>query len=235
MTAVITTMTFNTITTFDNSSPEFILEKPIYSAEGYAVQNFFSTNSFYTIDKRNNKLSFSEENTPEVIRIVTIPNGNYTVNTFMTQLKTLLDAEGTAVYTVTKSDLTNLITISATEDFKILSIPNDVYRESGFTVSTSFESTQIATNVYDFSGLKVINIGSSNFGYNSIVVNKSLNIICSIPVQVPSLGVITYSPSPIFISTNIAEMNSVQFLLYDEHFRLITSNSPWQITLLFQI
>ena len=239
MSQVIQSLTFNTL--FANrgySEPQFCLTSPIYSSEGYLVSSFYGINSFYTIDSRNNKFSFSESDSSSTIRTVTIPSGNYTVTAFMTQLATLMTSAGTQTYVLTKNDLTNIITITApTKTWRILSVQNDAYYESGFTASSSNSLAQVGSNVYDFSGVKVINISSNSFGNgNNVLIGKSLNIIASIAISVPALGVISFqNNNNNFISTSISELTTVEFIIYDELFRPLTILNPWSISVYFQI
>ena len=236
--SIIQSLTFNTlIANRGNSEPQFCLSSPIYSSEGYSVTSFYGVNSFYTIDSRNNKFSFSESDTSSTVRTVTIPTGNYTVTSFITQLTTSMNAAGTQVYAITKSDLTNIITITApTKTWRILAVANDCYYESGFKVSSSNALVQTASSVYDFSGVKILNISSNSFGNgNNVLVGKSLNIIASIPITVPALGVISFTNNSSFISTSISELTTVEFIIYDELFRQLTILNPWQISIFFQI
>ena len=235
----IKSLTFSTIAS-DNSNksaPAWYLDQPIQISEGYCCKNFSGLNTIYNIDARNNKFSFNESNSSGTVRTFTIPSGNYTITTFMAALKTGLDVNGTVVYTVTNNTLTNIITItSASTTFKILPISNDCYYEAGFEVSSSFAISQTAVQTYDLSGLKCINIVSNAFGNkDSIVVNRNLNVICSIPIEVGYLGVINYSPPIVFIDSSITSISSFEFLCYDEFLRPLTISNHWSLCLLFEL
>lgn len=234
--SLIKSITFNTIVASDKSNPLFILQKSIISSEGYAVQNFCGVNTIYTIDSRNNKFALSEDDISSNISF-SIPTGNYTLSTFITALQTALNTNGTDTYTVTNNSLINKITISSTTKvFKIIDIANNCYYECGFGLSSAYALSQIASNTFDFSGLKLIYITSNSLGYGqSLCCQKNLNVICSINVDTPYLGVITYSPSPVFISSQISEINSIEFSMYDERFRQLTISNDWSLSLLFQI
>ena len=194
-------------------------------------------NTVYNIDSRNNRFSFNESTSSGTVRTFSIPDGNYTISTFMAALKTGLDAQGTVVYTVTNDTLINKITItSASTTFKILPIANDSYYEGGFSVSTDFAISQTASSTFDLSGLKAINIVSTAFGNkDSIVVNKNLNVICSIPIEVGYLGVINYNPPICFIDSQINSISAFEFICYDSRFRPLTLRNDWSLCILFQL
>lgn len=235
----IKSLTFSTIASDNNnkSTPSYYLDTPIQISEGFCVKSFQGINTVYNIDSRNNKFSFNEDDTSGTIRTFTIPSGNYTITTFMAALKTGLDAQGSVVYTVTNNTLTNIVTITgASKQFKILPISNDCYYEAGFVVSTAFSISQTATQTYDLSGLKAINIVCNSFGTgNSVVVNKNLNVICSIPIEVGYLGVVNYNPNIVFIDSQITSISAFEFILTDSRFRTLTLQNDWQLTLLFEM
>jgi hypothetical protein len=222
MTAVIKSLTFNTITAYNKSNPLFTLPNPLISSDGYAVQSFSGINSFYTIDSRNSAIAFIEDDEPTATITFNIPTGNYTLNTFIAALQTGLNANGTDTYTVTNNTLTNKITITGTsKTFKIVYVPSNCYYESGFEVSSAFALAHTATSTYDLSGIKTIYISSNSLGYGqSLIVNKNLNIICSISVSTPYLGVISYNPSIVFISSQISEISSIEFYCLMKDFDL---------------
>ena len=239
MPTFIKSLTFSTIASDNNSksAPNYYLDQPIQISEGYCVKAFQGVNTTYNIDSRNNKFSFNESLTSGTVRTFTIPSGNYTITTFMAALKTGLDANGTVVYTVTNNTLTNIITItSASTTFQILPISSDCYYEAGFVVSSGFAISQVATQTYDLSGLKCINIVCNAFGNkDSIVVNKNLNVITSIPIEQSYLSVVNYSPPIVFIDSQIQSISAFEFTCYDCRYRPLTLNNDWSITILFEL
>ena len=235
----IKSLTFFTIASenLNKSTPNYCLDSPIQITEGYAVKSFQGVNTIYNIDSRNNRFSFNESTSSGTVRTFSIPEGNYTISTFMAAIKSGMDTAGTVVYTVTNDTLINKITItSASTSFKILPIANDCYYEAGFFVSTGFAISQTASSTYTLAGLQAVNTVSTAFGNkDSIVVNKNLNVICSIPIEVGYLGVINYNPNIVFIDSQITSISAFEFLLYDERFRPLTIQNDWSLTLLFQL
>ena len=232
-------LTFSTVASDNNSknTPNYYLDTPIQISEGYCVKSFQGVNTVYNLDSRNNKFSFNESNSSGTVRTFTIPEGNYTISTFMAAIKSGMDTAGTVVYTVTNDTLINKITItSASTTVKILPIQFDCYYEGGFVVSTAFSISQTATSTYDLSGLKTINIVCNAFGFgNSIIVNKNLNVICSIPIEVGYLGVINFNPNIVFIDSQINSISAFEYILVDERYRPLTISNDWSITLLFEL
>jgi hypothetical protein len=235
----IKSLTFSTIASDNNSklAPSYYLDQPIQISEGYSVKAFQGVNTTYNIDSRNNRFSFNESTTSGTIRTFTIPSGNYTITTFMAAIKSGMDTAGTVVYTVTNNTLTNIVTItSASVTFQVLPIASDCYYEAGFVVSSSFSITQTAIQTYDLSGLKCVNIVCNAFGSgNSLVVNKNLNVICSIPIEVGYLGVINFNPPIVFIDSQISSISAFEFTCYDERYRPLTLANDWSIALLFEL
>ena len=86
----IKSLTFSTITSDNNSksTPGWYLDQPIQISEGYCVKSFQGVNTVYNIDSRNNRFSFNESSySSGTVRTFSIPDGNYTISTFMTAIK----------------------------------------------------------------------------------------------------------------------------------------------------
>lgn len=224
--------------TFNSINPNFQLNPVIYNAEAFGVSNFVGVNSVYVIDQRNNNFSFIESNSTTVTRIAVIPSGNYTLTSYLTAISSSMTTAGTATYTATNNDLTNRITITSNGvTFILVDTLNNSYYESGFTVlNPSFSATQTASTTYDLSGLKMINIVSPSFGYSTnLVCGINKNVIASIPVTNPYLGIISYSPSVNFISSQVSSISNLDVQFFDELFRPITLDKSYSLTILFRI
>jgi hypothetical protein len=230
-------LNFNTVTATNKSNPQFILNDSIDNVNGYCVTLFQGVNSFYDISARNNQLQFIESPSQGTIRTVVLPVGNYTVDTALLALQAGLNSQASGTYTVTNNPLTNRITITSNTSFMLKSITNDMYYEFGFeSFDNTFNTTHTGTNSYDFSGIKTLNIVSYSFGYgNNIVVNKSLNVIASIPINNAYLAPISYTGYPLFVSAQIPELSVVEFLLVDERFRPISTDKDYTIQIALQI
>lgn len=231
-----TQLIFNTVNSnnLSTSNPQYYIRNPIDKITGYAFNTFNGINTFNVIDSRNNVLQFSETDSAGTVRSITIPTGNYTVSSLMAAIKAAMDIAGTAVYTITLNAVSNLITIAGTKNFKILTASNSCYYEIGFVVSTAFAASQIASNIYDLSGLKSLVVISSSFGSNnSILLNTNYTVVGIIPISTPFLGVISYdNPSVVMLDCQISELSNVSFSLLDERGRLINSGvNDWSLSM----
>lgn len=239
MSQIINSINFNTAFVNDKQNPLFTLQGPLLNAEAYAVSSFYGVNTFSTIDSRNNIISFIESTSSGNTRTFVIPTGNYTLSTFITALQAGFLSAGTVSYTVVNNTLTNRLTVSnGTVSFRLVKIgSNDAFYESGFEVlSPTFALSQTASSTYDLSGVKCLNISTNSLGYgHNIVIGRNLNIIATIPITVGYLGVISYNPPINYINTQIPEVQTVQFSVYDERMRLLTIDKDYQLSICFSI
>lgn len=230
---------FNTTFVNDRNNPVFILNSPILNAEAYCVSSFYGVNTFQTIDSRNNIISFIESTSSGNTRTFVIPTGNYTLTTFITALQAGFASAGTVVYTVVNNTLTNRLTVSnATVSFRLVKIgSNDALYEAGFELlSPTFALSHTASSTYDLSGVKCINISTNSLGYgHNLMIGRNLNIIATIPITTGHLGVVSYNPPINYINTQLPEVQTVQFSLYDERMRLLTIDRDYQLSICFSI
>ena len=165
-------------------------------------------NSWYNLSSLigNNKLRFSE--TGEVGQtVLTIADGNYTIDELMTEVKTLLDYNSTnhCTYTLTYSEITNKVTIthdkksSVETSFDFLNT-DTIRRFLGFTQG-EFNITSSANAISD----RAVDITDT---HNSIFIRSDLNnqkviessstkpsnIIACIPVPLSRNSFFTYDP-----------------------------------------
>lgn len=216
-------------------NPSFYINPPINQIDNYSITSFSGVNNIYTFDTRNCNILLNE--TGQSLYTAVIPTGNYTISSLLTTLSTILTASPSAsVYTATKSDLTNIITITSnTNTFTIEDTINSSYYEMGYVkLSTSASLTQVASAQYDLSGLKTIHVVSNDLGNDgSYLVNSNYNILCSIPVEVPYLGIINYQDnSDLLINCKVNELSSISFVLMDDRFRLLSQVSDWSLQLI---
>lgn len=238
---IIKSYTFSSANSINNSTSNPLFNLPYSNTgngiEGFSVSSFTGVNTVYNIDSRNNRFTFSEQ--PSFVsQNLIIPNGNYTVNTFITTLESLLRASspGTMLYTVTVNSLTNLITITSPSlFFRILPVDNNCYYECGFVPSGTNVAVRTAPFQFDFSGLKQLFLVSSSFGTsNTYLVGRNFNVIAAVPIATPFMGVISYTNSPIFISSQIRNIDSVSFMILDERGRVIDLNKDWSVSILLK-
>jgi hypothetical protein len=234
MTSINRSLTLNTCVSNNNnaSHPSFYLNPPINNVEAFNVSTFSGINTTYTIDSRNCNFSFVESSVPHNGYL---PFGNYTINTFITALGTAMtSASGTSTFTITNNVLTNILSItSSTNVFYLTNTINNCYYEAGLTPNNIGSLIQIGTSSYDLSGLKQILLVSSDLGSNAVAVNSNYNVLASIDISVPYLGVISYKGTNLFINSNCT-LNSLNFILLDERYRVLSNLKDWSITIILQ-
>lgn len=215
-------------------NPSFYINPSINNIDSYAITGFTGINNIYTFDSRNCNILINETGQPLFTAV--IPSGNYTITTLLTTLSSILTASPSpSIYTATKNDLTNLITITSnTNTFILEDTINSAYYELGFLKFGSASLTQTASNQFDLSGLKTIHVISNDLGNDgSFLVNSNFNILCSIPIDDPYLGVINYNANNFhLINCKVNELSSITFVLLDERFRILTNVSDWSIELI---
>ena len=226
---------FSTVnsTNKNSSSPFFTLNKKISNADSYACISFNGVNSTYNVDVRNNNIRFIDAAFPGTVAIAEIPTGNYTLETYLTAIGTAMTAAGAQTYTASNDSFINKISISSVGPFKI--IESTFFYESGFNVSSDFSNPQIAQNTYDLSGLKqILVVCQSLENGNSMVSGKNINVIFNIPILTPYLGVVSFNPTPLYISSQIKDLEYFEFILLDERYRPLTDLKDWSVVLAFR-
>jgi hypothetical protein len=207
---------------------------------GFQCGNFCGVNSIYNIDSRNNKISLYEHlNTTGSTRVLTIPEGEYTIDTLQTELLTQLNGTSGS-YNVTSGNLDHRMVFSKTSgSFSFQSVPKDMYYELGLNstqVGATIANSITAGSSYDLSGIKKINVVSSSFGLNYCdTPGNNFNTILSIPVQ-DAYGSAIYSPqqSDLMITSDARNVNNVSISLYDERYRYLSNMRDWSLDVFLQ-
>jgi hypothetical protein len=154
-------------------------------------------NNLYNVTNQNNTFQFQDNAGPYNI---TIPIGIYDITTFCSEVQTLMNAIGTQTYSVSYSNLTTLITISAASSFQLLLSTSTAYQllgflQSNFTGSNSYTGTQTpGLNINDYLYLNIAEFTSNQINTNS-QSNRSTFII---PNTVSSGNYITYNENSYF-------------------------------------
>jgi hypothetical protein len=108
----------------------------------------------YLINITNNLLYF---NTDGQDYIATVPIGNYTIDELLVALKSSMDTISGSTFTLSKSSLTNKITISistSTFDLQFVDKTNQIGKLLGFIITSNLEdlSTITSPNQYNLNG-----------------------------------------------------------------------------------
>lgn len=130
----------------------FICKVPVIkNVHWWSILNMQIPMSHYCITDNNNKIHFNDGSD----KTATIENGFYTKSTLISELKNKLDvASGLLTFTITVSDITEKITISAATNFELkFNFPNNTpYKTLGFSnVVYSGANTYTAPNILNIN------------------------------------------------------------------------------------
>ena len=192
--------------------------------------------SFYNISTALQNNIFSYTKIPSGTVNLTIPSGNYTVDTLMSTLNGLQSD-----FTISYSDVFNkfLITIIAP-----VTAVNFVYSASDYTqqlfgiiANRSITSSSFFDGVVNLASVHSVLIRSSLNSGNSASTSQSNNdIICKVPLSVNYGGILIYNNND-FTRKNIIKSGSIrQFYLKltEQNQKILDLNGcVWEMTILF--
>lgn len=174
--------------------------------------------SFYTVTSSNNTFYWSEGSTAITC---TLTPGFYTATSLASSLGTAMTSAGTQTYTISYSNITALITITAGSNFSITmgtNTTNSLASITGFNTNLSANTSQTAPNIVNLSPITALQVNIehlSNFtdcSFNSStffipVTGNPLDIIqYTPPDQFPQY--ITFSGQRQIVSVSLTDQNS---------------------------
>lgn len=195
--------------------------------------------SFYTINYTNYLLNFKVDSGSIIPLLVT--RGNYNSNSLITELIAQLTALG-YTFTITTSKITGIMTFNCAGHSFTFYGTSTIFPILGFTFGTNYNSTSsslTATYPLNLLGIKRLKFNSSALStnvYDSYGMSISSNI-ASIPVNVPSFGLIDYfNQSNGFpkLKTNIVTFVDIQILDEDNNF-INFNGVNWTLTIQLNI
>lgn len=195
--------------------------------------------SFYTINYTNYLLNYSVEG--GAINTLYITRGNYNSNSLITELLAQFATLG-HTFTISTNKINGIMTFTyATHSF-IFYGTSTIFSILGFVSGTNYTSSSfsiIAPYPLNLLGIKRLNINSqalSTNTYNSQGLSISSNI-ASVPVNVPSFGLIDYvNASNAFPMLNAHTVSYVDIQITDEDNNLINFNGiNWTLTIQLNI
>ena len=136
--------------------------------------------SQYIINNSNNTIHFNEGGDDLV---ATITEGNYTISTLMSALKTAMELVGGLTYTFTENTLTNKITISASGTYSLLfnggtetylDSTRTVYKENSIGSILGYKRTDLSGST-SYTGQNQYNINGENYLLMEIKDLENLN------------------------------------------------------------
>ena len=179
--------------------------------------------SFYNININNNVLQYSFDGINLIT--LTIPIGNYNVNSLLSALKTNISS----AFTITYDNIKNKFTFThTTNDFMFMS-SSTCLQILGFNnnitmLSTSLSLTSVnCVNVYN---IRSIQVNSNLITYNINKVQKNnFCILCSVPITCTPFSLIEYINRTNF-KTNLFlnKISNIKIKLTDDNGNLIDLN-----------
>ena len=228
------------------SDVTFVFESPIVKPVNsflmsMCVQQFSSPNSIYNINETNNYLEIGEMITSSYVYYgISIPYGNYNVNTFSTQLMASL-SHWTPNFTISYNTLNNKFTLNNSTYFFNISAKSTINYVMGL-ISGASQSSQFKTLACpftcNFNGTQSINIMITNLQTPNIDSYHKTNahVIQSVSID-PSLAQINYEKSNDYsfkVNENVFDHLHIQ--ICDGTNNLVNfNNQNWSMTLLFTI
>lgn len=164
------------------------------------VKSVIFPNTIYQIDSYNNYFTFTEGANPAVG--LTIPTGNYTIDEFTSQIKTLLDGANadTQTYTVTYNEKRNKIDIvrSASTDYTLNFLSN--YRTHllfGANVGSITHQVGKITfpnqvDLVPYKNIYILNTKISNENFITNTVNFGKNVLLNMSLAAPRNTIIYF-------------------------------------------
>lgn len=220
------------------SKPAWLVSNPTENISGVRVKSMEMVNSFNVIDTRNNQISFTENTNSSLV--CTFPTGNIYPPTFPATFAQCLSSIGTLTYTGIYNTTSNTMSIStnnSANNITFNSVGNSIYYEAGLLSNQNIKmSTNFTSGYIDLSGVKVVNMNCNEFYKTALVLGSNQNCIASVPIGVNFGYVFSYqNPSNAFITCELQNLGKISLTLFDEFYRSLTVNSPWQMSLQLQL
>jgi hypothetical protein len=218
----------------NTTNPVWMLNDQIDDLVSFHTGKFIGVNTVTNIRDTNNKASVTvySGTTPSTLT-ATVPVGNYTIDTFMPALQSALNTTGNT-FLVTQGTLNTTMSISnGTQGaFKFNAVTNDVYYETGINSSqlNSTTSSLVCGSSYDLSGLKSINLVSSDFGVKACSrPGSNYNVVLSVPVDESYGSSLSTPESDTPITSDAQNLHTITLSVFDERMRPINQMKDWTL------
>jgi len=211
---------------------------PFTDINAYSLKSFSGLNSIYNVDNRNSHLyPVIYTGTTGTLNDIKLTSGNYTISTIIPALNTAFSASSVVFSANTQS---NKISFSYTADNLLLATgANTLYTELGFsttqlnTLLGASTGSLVAANIFDWSGVKKLNIQSFDLGSKnwSSIGRENTSLIGSVPIDTAFMSVINVAPDAHLVSCDVYSINSISIQLTDELYRPININTEFSLEL----
>lgn len=210
---------FNSQRTGNTNNPVFTLRDPLY-IYAFKVKECSIPFSFYMVNGYNNAIAFREAG-DGINRVAYLPQGNYDAASIIPALETALTTAGTQSYTVSYSDTTGRLTISAPGNFVIRDGQNGSTAWNVLGISNTSDTASGVSSVtlpgyVDFSFNSSILLCSNVLSNEHVVYSSQDNtaVILNVPATAPAGSVIHHDNMGGYIVYEESVQN-VDFLLLD--------------------
>jgi hypothetical protein len=193
--------------------------------------------TFYNIDITNNVLNYRIDATNFGM---TVPVGNYNYNSLVTQMTTLLTANG-HTFTFSLNRNSNILTMTLTAGgttWNRISLGSTIYYILGFDPDTTYNivgNTITFPRLFNLLGQKKLKIYSSNISVDSYdsVNTATNNLLCTISVNQPGFNLIIYTNiDGLYAHMRNRYLSTVDIQIKDELGNLINFNGiNWTMTI----
>ena len=191
--------------------------------------------SFYAINSNNNILSYYTTSN----KTITISNGNYNANTFITAMNTLFSANGDT-FSITINNSNGILTFSNSSSFTFFYSSSSIFGVLGLNTTTNYSSSSNSlTCIYPLNLLppkrltmKSNSLISNNFSSSNKGLDSVLGVI---QVNQPSFNLIVYQAQQTdahLLKNNFIDSIDIQIL--DENNNINFNGIDWCITLLLK-
>jgi len=187
--------------------------------------------SMYQINYSNNQIKFNATN-------YTIPVGNYTVYTLMSELTTLLGSS----WTFNFNSLNNTMTMNNTSSFTVTDSANSLFPIIGLIPGITYSSTAnslICPFSVNFTGLNRVNIKSTSFYLKAVSMDSTneSRILATVPLNTAQNGVAFYENKNDYKTQfSNSEISSIAIEITDDSSNYINFNNvDWTLTLQIDI
>lgn len=193
--------------------------------------------TFYNVDITNNVLNYRIDATNF---IMTVSPGNYNYNSLVTEMTTLLAANG-HTFTFALNRNSNILTMTLTAGgttWNRISLGSTIYYILGFDPDTIYNivgNTITFPRLFNLLGQKKLKIYSSNISVDSYdsVNTATNNLLCTISVNQPGFNLIIYTNiDGLYAHMRNRYLSTIDIQIKDELGNLINFNGiNWTMTI----
>lgn len=239
------------------SNGRLVLQEPIIANRNeklfICVMSATFPNSWYNLSTylSNNTISF-KETSDSSYKVITLDEGSYDINEFMSEVKTKLEANSTngLIFTLTYNEITNSVnithdntsTITVNFDFtnitscrRFLGFLSGIKTIDNSTTSITSDRAVDITDTHNSIYIRLPNL--SNQKVITSTEGRYSNIVAHIPVPLSRNTIFTYEPPKPFcmeLNQNTISAIDIAITFQDEEKRVHFSKGDWEINLLVE-